>query len=426
MKEFNRLAIILGIAIGAAVALVACGDGEEKERPASAGRADAIEVPPGFEAVVYFAGLEHPNSIAISPDGRLYVGQQSGEILAIADVDSDGVGDQQTVFATGLPIPLGMTFMGEDLYVSHRGKITRVSDDNRDGVADSQQDIIDDLPVGGELHQHVQNNGIISGSDGLLYVNIGIGVDTSGAHEAETAESREAHLSGTPSPKGSTTGSAEETKRSEIVEEGRLGLGDQEVELGAPDARSGTVIRFKPDGSELEIHATGFKNPIGLAFDAGGNLFATDNAPHNPEGPGELNHVIEGGDYGYPNRPGGRNGPGTVPLAAALQPSSSPNGFSFYNEDQFPAEYRGDAFIAEWGAATEDPSIGKRVVRVKLDRVACHFQGNEEVFASGFEHPIATAVGPDGSLFVAEWGSLDPKKKGTGAIYRIFYVGDAG
>jgi len=181
------------------------------------------------------------------------------------------------------------------------------------------------------------------------------------------------------------------------------------------------VIRFRPDGSEQVIFATGFKNPVGIAFDNQGNLFATDNAPHNPDGPGEFNHVVAGATYGYPNRPGGTNGPGSVPLVAALQPSSSPNGFSFYYGNQFPTKYQGNAFIAQWGAATMDPNIGKRVVRVSLEQVNCCFRGSEEVFATGFDHPIATSVGPDGSLFVAEWGSLDPEAQGTGVIYRIFF-----
>ena len=354
---------------------------------------DDVQVPPGFDAVLYFSGLEHPTSMAIGPDGRLYVAQQSGEIVSIADENGDGVGDHRIVYTTGLTIPLGITFVGEDLYVSHRGKVTRTTDENEDGVADTQQDIITGLPVGGELHQNVQNNGIAWGGDGFLYVSIAIGIQE-GEHPGDTTGSEAGH-SATPSP-GS--------------------MGRREI-----DRRSGTIIRIRPDGSEQGVYATGFKNPYGIVFDANGNLFATDQSSHNPEGPAELNHVVVGQNYGYPNRDGGVNQPGTVPVVAKLQTSSSPDGFSFYYGDQFPDEYRGSAFIAQWGSATEDPNIGKRVMRVELERVDGRFQGTKRVFATGFEHPLATVVGPDGSLFVAEWGSLDPEKKGSGAIYRIFY-----
>jgi hypothetical protein len=64
-------------------------------------------------------------------------------------------------------------------------------------VGDTQEDIIVGLPVGGEGHQHVQNNGIALEPDGLLYVSIGIDIETGSPHEDETSEPREAHLSGT-------------------------------------------------------------------------------------------------------------------------------------------------------------------------------------------------------------------------------------
>ena len=89
--------------------------------------AGAIQVPPGFAAVLYFSGLEHPTSMAVGPDGRLYVAQQDGEIVSIADEDGNGVGDQKIVYATGLELQLGITFVGEDLYVSHRGNGLKVS-----------------------------------------------------------------------------------------------------------------------------------------------------------------------------------------------------------------------------------------------------------------------------------------------------------
>lgn len=395
MRGSLRLPVILSTLFIGALVAVACSGGEE-EGLASAEGTGAIQVPPGFDAVLYFSGLEHPTSMAVGPDGRLYVAQQNGEIVSIVDNDGDGVGDQMIVYATGLDLPLGITFVGEDLYVSQRGKVTRIADEDGDGVGDRQEDIIVGLPVGGELHQHVQNNGIALGSDGFLYVSIGIDVET-GAHQSATE--------GTPQH-----GAAE----------GRLGLGEETVELGVPDERSGAIIRFRPDGSEQEVYATGFKNPLGIAFDSEGNLFATDNGPHNPDGPDELNHVIQDANYGYPNRPGGRNQPGTVPVVAELQTFASANGLSFYYAHQFPEEYRGNVFIAQWGSA-DDPALGKRVVRVILERIDGRFRGTERTFATGFEHPLTAIVGPDGSLFVADWGSLDPENQRSGAIYRIFY-----
>ena len=366
-----------------------------------------LRVLPGFDAVLFASGLHHPTSMAMGPDGNLYVGQQNGKILSVSDSDGDGVGDTQTVYATGLGLTLGIAFVGEDLYVSHRRKVTRLADTDGDGVSDVQTDIITDLPVGGEDHQHVQNNGITLGADGFLYVSIGIDIET--GEEQESSSDR-------GQPQAGSDSASDHSQR----EEGRLGLGVTVVGLGVPDARSGTITRFRPDGSEQEIYATGFKNPLGITFDSDGNLFATDNAPHNPDGPDELNLVLQGANYGYPNRPGGQNNAGTVPVVAELEVAST-NGMAFYYGDQFPEEYRGDVFIAQWGSQRGQPASSNKVVRVILERTDDRFTGTASTFAVGFEHPLTTLVGPDGSLFVADWGSLNPEDPYQGAIYRIFY-----
>ncbi len=119
-----------------------------------------------------------------------------------------------------------------------------------------------------------------------------------------------------------------------------------------------------------------------------------------------------------------------VPVAA-FHAHIAPMDITFYEARQFPAQYRGGAFIAFHGPAGCDPEDfdgGYDVMFVPMDRSGA--AGNPEVFADGFAgsthadkcgkraayRPVAVAIGPDGALYVA-----DSQK---GRIWRIAYGAD--
>jgi len=310
------------------------------------------QVPAGFNIEVFYPGLTNPTSMTWGQDGNLYVSQEGGEVIELT-LGSDGFPIGSSLLAKVQPTLLGLVFAGPDLYLSTTGSVIRLTLEN--GKVSTTKVVLNGLPYG----RH-QNDEIVYGKDGFLYMGIG-------------------------------------------------STGDR---TNGNDQRSATIVRFKPDGSGFEVFAKGLRNPYGLAFDRDGNLFATDNGPDDPAGPDELNYIVQGGDYGFPNYFGTPpNGSKTIGPVTNLQVHSSSDGFTFYYGDKFPAEYVGNAFIAQWGANSGDPNIGKRIVRVPITRTDHQFVGHEIVFATGFDHPLDVIDDHRGGLLVADYGA--------GIIYQI-------
>ena len=152
--------------------------------------------------------------------------------------------------------------------------------------------------------------------------------------------------------------------------------------------------------------------------------------------PDFLTHVQKGAFYGWPYsyigqhpQPGfAQRQPERVKAAVApdllFEAHSSAMDILFYDGAQFPAEYRGDAFVALKGSWNRSQPTGYKVVRVPFKDGKP--QGYYQNFATGFwisgqnraevwGRPTALAVMKDGSLLIAD--------DTGGTIWRVSYDG---
>jgi hypothetical protein len=325
--------------------------------PAVAG-VKGISVPPGFRVETFAHGLAHPTAMAYGPDGRIYVTQDGGTLVAIRRGTRS-----PKVLVRGLRTPLGLAWSRRTLFVSEQGRLERF--ELREGRLGGRRVLVRGLPFG----RHQQDN-VVVGPNGRLYWG-----------------------------SGSTCDVCRER-----------------------DPRSATVLSLRKDGSDLRVVARGLRNPYGLAFQPGtGRLYATVNGqdeigtPGDPE-PAEMLVVARrGAFYGWPGCwPNARtlrlsgSCRGVSAPAAYLEPHASADGVAFYMGHSFPRSYRGNAFVAEWGEYLSN-RFGRRVVRIELGPNGRARRVSS--FASGFAHPLALLVDHDGGLLVADWG--------RGVVYRI-------
>jgi glucose/arabinose dehydrogenase len=307
------------------------------------GAAEArIRVPHGYRASLYARGLAHPTAMAFGPDGRLYVTEDTGAVVAV-----EPGARRPRPFLRGLPTPLGLAWHGRTLFVSVAGGIRSVR--LRGGRATASRTVVRGLPFG----RHQQDN-VVVGRDGRLYLG-----------------------------NGSTCDVCRER-----------------------DPRSAAILSFRLDGSDTRVVAHGLRNPFGLAVQPRtARLFASVNGQDELGGaePAEAVVVVRrGADYGWPRcRPSRRllrlvgSCRGVTRPVAYLEPHSSADGIVFWGRD---------LYVAEWGEYASRRR-GRKVVRLRFDRRGRPLARVARTFASGFHHPLALAVDPRGGLLVADWGT---------------------
>lgn len=337
-----------------------------------------IKLPPGFRISIYADQIPGARSMALTPDGVLFVGtRDEGKVYAVLSDKNSARGTKVLTVLKGLNTPNGVAFRDGALYVAEISRVLRY---------ENLEKRLNDPPkpvVVNDGYPDDQSHGwkfIRFGPDGKLYVPVGA--------PCNICESK--------------------------------------------DPIYASITRMDANGKNREIFARGIRNTVGFDWDPKTKeLWFTDNGRDRLGDnlpPDELNHAPKAGlHFGYPYCHGNgisdpefgekRNCREFVQAEVNLGPHVAALGMRFYEGKMFPPEYRGRIFIAEHGSWNRSEPIGYRVTMVRFK------EGKPvkyEPFASGWlekgdvwGRPVDVLVMPDGALLVSD--------DQAGVIYRISY-----
>lgn len=437
---------------------------------------DAIAVPSGYRVEVLATGLNAPSALEITPEGAIYIaesgyggayaatagyeGATHGRILRLSHDGTLGV----VAGEFNAPLAGFVHDVDGNLFVSHNGVISAITPTER-------RDILTGLP---SLGDH-KNNNLAIGPDGKLYFVQGtvtsagiVGLDNyvlwgrffPGPRDIPCKDITLRGVNVTTADPRSLL-PFQRVRTGAYSPFGHKTVAGQVIKGELPC--NGAVMRLNPDGTDLELVAWGMRNPFDLRFDKAGRLWVTDNGPDTRgsrpiDGDDLFYQVRPGAWYGWPDywngqpvtqlKTAGREKPELLLARPPQKPDRAYLAFEHHSAaagfDWAPAAFgfEGQAFVARWGsgfpATYQDPDLhGFDVARVDLrTRKVEPFAMNKKPGpaslikgAGGFERPVVARFGPDGALYVLDWGHLSVTRKGPyhvpdgGVLWRISKVG---
>jgi glucose/arabinose dehydrogenase len=185
-----------------------------------------------------------------------------------------------------------------------------------------------------------------------------------------------------------------------------LSTGDHQDQQSSQDLTSfnGKILRMNLDGTPAPgnpfpsapyVYALGLRDPQGLAWDSSGQLYGTD---HGPVANDEVNILLSGKNYGWPNCVGICNNPAYVdPVKLFVPQTIPPSGAMFYHGSTIPG-WDGSMLFAVLGLG--DNNDAHQVHRLKFDRAGGTTVVDEQILWQNHYGRIRdVAEGPDGFLY---------------------------
>lgn len=307
-------------------------------------------------------------------DGRAVVTSLSGDVWLVDGINQDIDTLTWQRFATGLNQPLGVRVVDDMVYVTGRDQITRFHDYNNDGEADFYENFNNDVMAATNFHAFTMN--LETDAEGNFYF-----------------------AKATPWPPKI---------------EGYGPPQDAEV-----TPHHGVLFKLSPDGEDLEIVATGLRNPNGLAVGPDGTMAYPDNQG-NWVPTSNIIRIEEGGFHGFvpsahhvdiPDKP-------IEPIVwLPHMVDNSPGSPVWITSDTWPASLQGQMMITSYGRANLSLLLTEEVDGVMQGGMMnLPLQFNSGTMRARFHE--------DGHLYVAGLTSWQSAGRDDGSFHRVRYTGE--
>ncbi|AFL81032.1 glucose/sorbosone dehydrogenase [Aequorivita sublithincola DSM 14238] len=376
------------------------------------------KAPNGFTVTKYADGFENPRWMYVTPNGDILVAESNSNysipkqigatligaggsnnlkhsadvITILRDTDNNGAPDVRETLLTkkeGLNQPFGMLVIDDWLYVANTDAVMRYPYKTGQTKITAIGEKIADLPAG-KVNRHWTRNIIANEDNSKIYIAVGSGDN----------------------------------------------VGEKGMEH---EVMKANILVMNPDGSDLEVYASGLRNPVGMDWEPTTQTLWTSVNERDELGdnlvPDYLTSVQEDGYYGWPYSYWGNHFDPRVPippnvrLKEAIVPDvdlgshTASLGLVFYTAESFPKKYKNGAFVVQHGSWNRDIISGYRVVFIPFENGKP--TGKPEDFLTGFivdakkdevrGRPVGSVVIPDGAMLITD--------DTTHHIWRVAYTG---
>lgn len=343
---------------------------------------DKLVLEPGFKISIFAENLSAPRQIAEGKNGTIFIGERTGQIIALTDSDQNGQADYKKVIAEDLEYSTGLSIFNGDLYFSEISKIWKIENIEswlNDNISSS--DLPKKILVTNELPGDKWHGWkwLKHDEEGSLYFNIGAPCNICLSENSQYA----------------------------------------------------SILKIKND--ELEHVARGVRNSVGFDFHpVTQKLFFTDNGRDwlGDDSPScELNRVDQDGQFfGFPFKHASKimdpefgdlnSGFDYVDPILELGAHVAPTGVAFYTGSMFPLQMKNNLFIALHGSWNRSTKVGYKVVRVSFDENGNVIELND--FISGWLQDESVSGRPSAPFILSD-GSMLLSDDKANVIYRITY-----